>query len=186
MRRWCEKAEAAIPAVRSAVYSIHRIPPATFRELTTCFPRLKQEASSSQDAGLFAVVTFQRSSEETYIYDEATKDFKDLCRESFLDVYQQVGTALKAVDGGVWMDAADPATGMPLSGDWGPSAFSEVDFIEAVLSFPIMCVGAGPQSSGCRMIDHPRFGLATYPATFFVKTSLNALLQAMDSVVIEK
>jgi Fe-S cluster biogenesis protein NfuA len=134
---------------------------------------------------LHVVVTFQRVTPSLIDYSAEAAEWKDTSRDVFVDFQAALGEQLRAAaqehGGGaaaVWCDAADPVTGLALSGECGPSTYTESDAIEQLLAYELLHVGTA--GGGCRMVQHPRFGVDVYPATAFAFCETSVLLQALS------
>lgn len=61
-----------------------------------------------------------------------------------------------------FIDATDPASGIPLASHRGSTTFVDFDTIERFFTFESVIVPT--VSGGCRMIYHPKYGLNVYPS----------------------
>lgn len=92
--------------------------------------------------------------------------------------------AIDSVDGGqAWINAGDPASGLPYFtqfGERGATGYDEVGGLEA-----IGCTGkilvATPYGP-CYLASHPVFGANMYPATLFVAGETSIVLRALQHV----
>lgn len=101
-------------------------------------------------------------------------EWKDRSRERFFQfmkaakarIRERLSAAATTASGDasstLFMDWPDPATGLPVKSKRGPSTFNDADTIQQFFSYNSVLI-AGP-GGGCRMIEHPRFGLNVYPA----------------------
>lgn len=168
-------------------FSVHQVSN-SFRasDVATVFPDINTLCPHQP---LFCVITFQEfkfsgvaSSQEGEApavgpsligADSDSVEFKDVSRDKFFAFMERVSAlALKcdterSTPGGVvWVNWTDPATGLPVSGSVGPSIFSEGDAIEQLMAYELVLVaGSG---GGCRMVQHPRWGVNVYPVTGFI------------------
>ncbi|KAG5473210.1 hypothetical protein CUR178_03129 [Leishmania enriettii] len=102
-------------------------------------------------------------------YSPTSAEWKDRSRERFFRfmaaaqarLEKHLGNANK-LSSHFFMDWADPATGLPICTERGAATFCDADAIEQFFSFRSVLI-AGP-GGGCRMVEHPRFGLNMYPA----------------------
>ena len=136
---------------------------------------------------LFVVVTFQHVVPSLIDYSADATEVKDTSRDVFVDFSEafahQLQAAAAAIGGPgapVWSDAADPASGLAVSGECGPSTYSEVDAIEQLLAYDVQHVGTA--GGGCRLITHPRFGVDIYPASCFAFCQRSVLLAALANM----
>eukprot|EP00331_Platyophrya_macrostoma_P005889 CAMPEP_0176424538 /NCGR_PEP_ID=MMETSP0127-20121128/10889_1 /TAXON_ID=938130 /ORGANISM="Platyophrya macrostoma, Strain WH" /LENGTH=223 /DNA_ID=CAMNT_0017805599 /DNA_START=29 /DNA_END=700 /DNA_ORIENTATION=+ len=182
-------------------FSVIRVPK-SFRsvEVETVFSALRQDWAKPLE--LFAILTIQPVDvwgatcvDCTQSTDEASA-FKDTSGESFLafvDVFKRslcphlseddmVGVERLASD--IWLNASDPATGLPLLTEFGERSFTTYDegsgmemlaaFGKSLINTPL-----GP----CHVCTHPRFGTNFYPATLFVACRDAAVvLQACEAL----
>ncbi|GET90828.1 hypothetical protein, unknown function [Leishmania tarentolae] len=102
-------------------------------------------------------------------YSPASVEWKDRSRERFFSfmaavqarLEKHLGSANK-ISSRFFMDWPDPATGLPRCTERGSTIFCDADAIQQFFSFNSEII-ASP-GGGCRMIEHPRFGLNVYPA----------------------
>lgn len=124
-------------------------------------------------------------------YSPSSLEWKDNSRSVFFDFLNNVTNALKEsffreisrgqcctssfatnasksmVHGDAFfIDATDPASGIPLVSHRGSTIFLDFDSIERFFSFESVLVPT--VSGGCRMVSHPKYGLDVYPASIVV------------------
>ena len=162
---------------------------ASLDEVSSCEPVV-----DTTRRGPFCLITFQQVDPTTdtsliAFSDEAT-EFKDDSRDQFFDFMKEVQARLhlpissscgesssepaesssistaSASSNRWFVDWVDPATGLPVQSANTSSIYCESDGIEQLLKMGIVYVN-GP-GGGCRLVDHPRFGINVYPATGFV------------------
>lgn len=75
----------------------------------------------------------------------------------------------------LWVDWTDPATGLPILGQCGPTTYCESDALEQLMVCDIVVVAGN--GGACRMIQHERWGVDVYPATGFVSVPSFEVLQ---------
>lgn len=141
----------------------------------------KSQSLTSEDDGAATVQTSAAPSpvclplkkedglSELIHYSPASVEWKDRSRERFFRfmaaalarLERHLGSANKS-SSRFFMDWPDPATGLPLCTERGATIFCDADAILQFFSFNSVLI-AGP-GGGCRMIEHPRFGLNVYPA----------------------
>ncbi|KPA83273.1 hypothetical protein ABB37_02946 [Leptomonas pyrrhocoris] len=103
-------------------------------------------------------------------YTPASVEWKDRSRERFFHfmkaarerIRERLNASAGDVPAALFMDWPDPATGLPVKSKRGASTFNDADTIQQFFSYSSVLI-AGP-GGGCRMIEHPRFGLNVYPA----------------------
>ena len=93
---------------------------------------------------------------------------KDRC----LAVFVQWAAGVRARLAGRWCDWADPCSGLPAH---TPSSapYPEVDTMEVLLRYRVDAAGA------CRVLLHPRWGGAVYPATLWSDAPADELAAAL-------
>lgn len=62
---------------------------------------------------------------------------------------------------GYWADYIDPCSGLPMLTRSCNKVYSEVDGMECLLNYRAY------QAAGCKVLTHPKWGSAVYPATIF-------------------
>jgi hypothetical protein len=186
-------------------YTVHVLPPSfRRREVETVFARAPRDV----DQPLHAVITFQQlqpwseqasspstgsataSPGDMIEFTAGAAEWKDTSRDEFLAWVADVQRALPAElsdevghtshAASVWIDAADPATGLAVSGACASTIYSEIDGIEQLLLYDVVHVGTA--GGGCRMVSHPKFGLDCYPATLFAACPTQVLLDTLATL----
>ncbi len=84
---------------------------------------------------------------------------KDNCLESFFVVAKLLCTELIAL--GHWADYIDPCSGLPMITPDCNKVFDEVQSAQVLLKYSIM------NANCCKILLHPKYGSAVYPATIF-------------------
>ena len=74
---------------------------------------------------------------------------------------------------GYWSDYIDPCSGLPMITKSCNKVYSEVDGMECCLNYKSYNAGY------CKILQHPIWGSAVYPATIFVYAPTNYILQLL-------
>jgi|EP00670_Eutreptiella_braarudii_P005688 hypothetical protein len=153
-------------------YSVHKSSRLLSDEVKVAFPIDTFDAKS-----LNLVITFQPSSCELIEWTDEAAVQKDLKLEIFVKWANDLRNKLNAE--GHWADFTDPACGFPVHSGHGSQPFSDVSGCEACLPYRFHHISGS--AGGCRVITHPQWRLACYPATFFTTAPEEALFGALDS-----
>lgn len=78
-----------------------------------------------------------------------------------------------------WADFTDPASGLPVHTQQGPSFYPDVEGAERLLRYSIIDIG------GCRLLEHPTWGSRVYPGTLFTTAPTSVILSCMDQLETE-
>lgn len=76
---------------------------------------------------------------------------------------------------GHWADYVDPCSGLPVRTRACAAVYPEVDAFETLLRWRTSSAG------GCRLLLHPTWGAAVYPASLFARAPLEAVLAAVEA-----
>lgn len=125
-------------------------------------------------------------------YNSASVVWKDASREVFFDFLDEISALMEKAflhcDGDAppyFLDGPDPASGVALRSQRGPTIMSDADIIDNFFPFDSVLI-AGP-GGGCRMASHPIFGLSVYPSSLVVaipeseEEKLKALVLSVSS-----
>ena len=82
----------------------------------------------------------------------------------------------KVVEKHYWVDYIDPCSGLPMLTDDCNKVFSEVQSAVTLLHYSTQNAGC------CKILLHPRWHAAVYPATIFTTAPKNVVLEAIDSI----
>eukprot|EP00761_Pharyngomonas_kirbyi_P009894 gb/GECH01009912.1/.p1 GENE.gb/GECH01009912.1/~~gb/GECH01009912.1/.p1 ORF type:complete len:322 (+),score=28.57 gb/GECH01009912.1/:1-966(+) len=135
-------------------YSIHIPSRALLRSIRHTFPNAPSTST------LLVIPTFQPTTCDMLDINEETEQEKDRCLHRFYRFAKHLCQQVHAREG-LWADFCDPVSGLPFFGD-GAAVYSDVDGIQTVLGYSV------DDYSGCRVVKHPHWGSAVYPATVFV------------------
>ena len=171
---------AAAPAVLVArtllanglEFSVHRCPRTLLRELAHVFPGqgllpARGDAPAAEGACL-AVPTCQHSAMDLVRWGDEVEKEKDLCLERFAAFGAAVCAELRAA--GHWADYIDPCSGLPmLTQGQNSKVYDEVTGMQLLLRFATQNAGC------CKVLLHPQWGAAVYPATLFTTAPFEQL-----------
>ncbi|KAJ8602962.1 hypothetical protein CTAYLR_001563 [Chrysophaeum taylorii] len=129
------------------------VPRPLMREVAHVFKNIKI------DDAVVAVPTCQRSRMELVNWGEDAAVEKDRLLEVFAAFGKHLCEDLAAR--GHWADYIDPCSGLPTIAKDGTSVYDEVAGVQALLKYDVS--QAGP----CKILLHPKWGSAVYPATCF-------------------
>lgn len=86
---------------------------------------------------------------------------KDFCLERFMDFAKRVCDKLAAK--GHWVDYIDPCSGLSMVNKLSQQIYGEVDALVTLLNYQTTNSGC------CKVVLHPTWGSAVYPASLFTK-----------------
>lgn len=152
--------------------------------------QVSKNEKDAEEAALQAALVKSSNVSALISYSPASCDWKDRSRLIFFDFLKEVQDALETafpsrlvsssrqmneadvISEGVkegklfFVDGPDPASGVALTSQRGPSTISESDIMEFFFGFHSVLVATA--GGGCRMIEHPSFGLNVYPASLVI------------------
>ena len=130
--------------------SVHTLPRTVAAEVQFILPSV---------AGPFvAVLTAQKSSHSLVDWGDAVAKEKDALLERFVAWSSKLCQVL--IEQGYWADYIDPCSGLPANTD-GNKIYGEVDGFQALLGYHTQ------NANCCKILLHPQWGSAVYPATMF-------------------
>lgn len=149
---------------------ICRCPPIAMRELTHVFP-----AQISIDrTDILAIPTNQRSSIDLVKVGGEVELEKDRCLEHFMEFGRSICEILR--NQGYFADFIDPCSGLPMLSKDTNKVYSEVDGMQTFLNYRTMDAGM------CKVLLHPKWGSAVYPASVFTDAPLHTALDALSRI----
>lgn len=122
----------------------------------------------SLDDHVIVIPTCQKSCVDLVNWGDAAAVEKDRLLETFEAFATDLGTKLE----GHWCDFIDPCSGLPKHTD-AASVYDEVASMQSLLKYEIS--QAGP----CKVLMHPRWGAAVYPATIFTTAPADVVATAL-------
>jgi len=152
---------------RSFEVHILRCNKAVVRELEFVFPHVDVKA------GVYAVPTLQRSRYDLVSYGGEIEVEKDRLLVEFLSFGAFVCDAL--VVAGHWADYIDPCSGLPMLAPSSGKTFNEVDSMQSLLQYRVMNAGC------CKVLLHPDWGSAVYPASLFTNAPPDLVAQTVQA-----
>jgi len=151
-------------------YSAHACPKRHKMEAEAMFPGVSSD-------GLLVVPTCQRTKMDLVQTGEPVDIEKDFCLERFLDFAERVTNILRA--DGVWCDYIDPCSGLSMVNRDSQHIYGEVDALVTLLNYQTTNSGC------CKVVLHPTWGSAVYPASMFAKCSADTLKAAIAKAEVE-
>mmetsp|Transcript_21586 Transcript_21586/g.27815 ORF Transcript_21586/g.27815 Transcript_21586/m.27815 type:complete len:208 (+) Transcript_21586:56-679(+) len=157
--------------------SIHTLPKPLKREFDHVFGNTylmgqKQGDVPMEGMQLLAIPTNQRSREDLVKIGDHIEFEKD----RLLNVFMQFGASLceKLRSYGFWADYIDPCSGLPMLTRHCNKVYSEVDGMEVLLGYRAYNAGF------CKILLHPKWGSAVYPATIFAFAPSNLVQKILE------
>lgn len=139
---------------------------AVLRELKAIFPSKKALSE------LVVVVTCQKSAMELVNWGDDVAVEKDRLLENFVAFAKDVVAGLTSE--GFWADYIDPCSGLPAIAQESPAVYDEVAGCQALLKYDIH------QTGPCKILLHPTWGSAVYPATLVTDAPLDRVSSLLD------
>lgn len=122
---------------------------------------------------LLVIPTCQHASIDLVNVGDAVEAEKDALLERFFVFARHATEALAAQ--GHWADYIDPCSGLPMVHKESCGVYGEVDALVSLLGYATSNAGC------CKVVLHPRWGSAVYPASIVTKAPLEATLRALES-----
>ena len=113
----------------------------------------------SFDRGLLVIATMQRAGMDLVAVGDDVEQEKDRLLETFMAFAK--GLCERLVAKGHFADYVDPCSGLPMLTKDANKVFSEVDSAQQLLGYAVMNCGC------CKVLLHPSWGSAVYPASIF-------------------
>jgi Methylmalonic aciduria and homocystinuria type D protein len=106
----------------------------------------------------------------------ATGPHVELEKDRLLNVFMHFANTLctTIVQAGYWADYVDPCSGLPMLTPHCHKVYSEVDGMECCLQYKSYNAGF------CKVLTHPKWGTAVYPATIFVWAPRHYIVQLLQ------
>ncbi|CAM9767233.1 unnamed protein product, partial [Chrysoparadoxa australica] len=131
--------------------SVHTCPRSMIRELQFVFPRVDLEEC-------LAIPTNQKASLDLVNLGDIVELEKDKLLNNFISFGAAICDRLESL--GHWADYVDPCSGLPMR-TRSNKVYSEVEGMQLLLRYQVLNAG------GCKVLLHPKWGSAVYPATLF-------------------
>lgn len=123
---------------------------------------------------LLAIPTNQRAREDLVAVGDHIEREKDRLLNVFLDFGKYICEQLRAK--GYWADYIDPCSGLPMISLNCNKVYSEVDGMECLLNYRAHNAGF------CKILTHPKWGSAVYPATIFAHAPADVVRSLLESL----
>lgn len=126
----------------------------------------------SLENGLLAISTMQHARHDLVAVGDNIELEKDRLLETFMDFAKALCDMLIAQ--GHFADYIDPCSGLAMLTRDANKVFSEVDSAEQLLGYSVMNAGC------CKVLLHPAWGSAVYPATIFTSAKAEDVVAALQ------
>mmetsp|Transcript_71081 Transcript_71081/g.139622 ORF Transcript_71081/g.139622 Transcript_71081/m.139622 type:complete len:200 (+) Transcript_71081:17-616(+) len=137
------------------------------REAAYVFPQQPLE-------NLVVINTMQHARLDLVRIGDDVEAEKDRLILSFFDMARYIRDEL-ANKRSYWVDYIDPCSGLPVCSE-GQNMFNEVDCAQTLLGYSVQNAGC------CKIILHPQWGSAVYPASIFTTAPVDAVLAALNKL----
>lgn len=155
--------------------SVHTLPKPLIREFRHVFgEKYQQDLDTMQDDGdsgmeLLAIPTNQQARQDLVAVGEEIELEKDRLLNVFLEFGKEICERIRGM--GYWADYIDPCSGLPMITRDCNKVYSEVDGMECLLNYRAYNAGF------CKVLTHPKWGTAVYPATIFCYAPRDPVIQ---------
>jgi hypothetical protein len=154
--------------------SVHTLPKPLIREFRHAFGEKYQEDLVVEDDDddrmeLLAIPTNQQARQDLVAVGDEIEFEKDRLLNVFLDFGKELCEKIRGQ--GYWADYIDPCSGLPMITKDCNKVYSEVDGMECLLNYRAYNAGF------CKVLTHPKWGTAVYPATIFCYAPRDLVIQ---------
>ena len=146
--------------------SVHSLPRIVLREVEQVLP--------SVQGNIIAVLTAQKSKYGLVEWGDEVAKEKDELLERFVVWCKVMMKELEA--DGHWADYIDPCSGLPANSD-GNKIYGEVDGFQTMLGYRTQ------NANCCKILLHPEWGAAVYPATLFTTAPAEAVMKIVSQQI---
>ena len=153
----------SVPESLGFEVSVHSLPRIVLSEVQQVIP--------SVEGKIIAVLTAQKSKYGLVEWGDEVAKEKDELLERFVSWCKDVIKGLEAE--GHWADYIDPCSGLPANSD-GNKIYGEVDGFQALLGYRTQ------NANCCKILLHPDWGAAVYPATLFTNAPAEAVIRVVS------
>ena len=155
--------------------SLHYLPKPLLREFSHVFNNeyARFGSNGNNNLQLLAIPTNQRAREDLVAVGDHIEAEKDRLLNVFLTFGKCLCEQLRAQ--GYWADYIDPCSGLPMISLNCNKVYSEVDGMECLLNYKAYNAGF------CKILTHPKWGSAVYPATIFAYAPVEVTKSLMAS-----
>jgi hypothetical protein len=158
--------------------SVHNLPKALMREFRHVFGDSYlhhdfDNDKTDESRELLAIPTNQRARQDLVAVGDAVETEKDRLLNVFMEFGEDLASKIRAK--GYWADYIDPCSGLPMLSTDCNKVYSEVDGMECLLNYKSYNAGF------CKILTHPKWGSAVYPATMFAHAPTSVVLQLVNA-----
>ena len=160
--------------------SLHTLPKQLLREFRHVFsdeylsvPEAEANAGGRGDLVLLAIPTNQHAREDLVAIGDHIEAEKDRLLNVFMSFGAHLTRRIRSL--GYWADYVDPCSGLPMLTMNCNKVYSEVDGMECLLSYRSYSAGF------CKILTHPRWGSAVYPATIFAHCPVEVAKEVLEA-----
>jgi len=146
--------------------SAHRCPKNFLRELQFIFP-------TEDISGVLAIPTMQCAQTELVRVGDDVEAEKDRLLERFMSIAKVL--CEEFMQAGHWSDYIDPCSGLPMIHQTVNKVFDEVASAQQLLGYNVQNAGC------CKILLHPQWGSAVYPATLFTKAPPELVVEKLSA-----
>jgi hypothetical protein len=162
--------------------SLHYLPKPLLREFGHVFndqyikfgAQAPDDDTQSQQLVLLAIPTNQKAREDLVAVGEHIEREKDRLLNVFITFGKYLCDELRTR--GYWADYIDPCSGLPMISLNCNKVYSEVDGMECLLNYKAYNAGF------CKILTHPKWGSAVYPATIFAHAPADVVKSLIESL----
>lgn len=166
--------------------SLHVLPKQLMREFSHVFndeylkfggnaaDAVMSDAATDSTLRLLAIPTNQRAREDLVQIGDHIEREKDRLLNVFMTFGKYICEQLRA--NGFWADYIDPCSGLPMLSLNCNKVYSEVDGMECLLNYKAYNAGF------CKILTHPKWGSAVYPATIFAHAPAEFVRSLIESL----
>ena len=162
--------------------SLHYLPKPLLREFGHVFndqyikfgAQAPDDDTQSQQLVLLAIPTNQKAREDLVAVGEHIEREKDRLLNVFITFGKYLCDELRTR--GFWADYIDPCSGLPMISLNCNKVYSEVDGMECLLNYKAYNAGF------CKILTHPKWGSAVYPATIFAHAPADVVKSLIESL----
>jgi len=126
---------------------------------------------------MLAIPTNQHARHDLVAIGEHIETEKDRLLNCFMEFGEELCGKIRQA--GYWADYIDPCSGLPMLTKNCNKVYSEVDGMEILLNYRAYNAGF------CKVLTHPRWGSAVYPATIFCYAPRNLVTEIMISQYVQ-
>lgn len=152
--------------------SVHSLPKQLMREFRHVFGDKYLANNNDAGAELLAIPTNQHAKEDLVAIGDHIEAEKDRLLNVFITLAADLCQRIRSR--GYWADYIDPCSGLPMLTLDCNKVYSEVDGMECLLQYKSYNAGF------CKILTHPQWGSAVYPATMFTHAPKQVILELIS------